>query len=81
MWSFLSTSPRLLNVRWPAPLGQQSVCCARLMRDNHMLLGVCLNSNSAPALESLQVHSRGMPLAEDVDLRQLAAQTEYYTGA
>jgi len=31
--------------------------------------------------EILQIHTRGMPLAEDVDLRELAAVTHGYTGA
>lgn len=31
--------------------------------------------------EILQIHTRGMPLAEDVDLKKLAAMTHGYTGA
>ncbi len=31
--------------------------------------------------EVLQIHTRGMPLAEDVDLKKLAAMTHGYTGA
>jgi transitional endoplasmic reticulum ATPase len=31
--------------------------------------------------EVLQIHTRGMPLAEDVDLQKLAAMTHGYTGA
>ncbi|MEM2092699.1 MAG: CDC48 family AAA ATPase [Candidatus Bathyarchaeia archaeon] len=32
-------------------------------------------------LEILQIHTRGMPLAEDVDLKKLAEMTHGYTGA
>ncbi len=32
-------------------------------------------------LEIFKVHTRGMPLADDVDLEELAERTEYYTGA
>ncbi|MEB3788054.1 MAG: AAA family ATPase, partial [Desulfurococcales archaeon] len=32
-------------------------------------------------LEILRIHTRNMPLGEDVDLRELARQTEGYTGA
>ena len=32
-------------------------------------------------LEILQIHTRGMPLAEDIDLRQLASELHGYTGA
>jgi len=32
-------------------------------------------------LEILKIHTRGMPLAEDVDLKRLAAMTESYSGA
>jgi len=32
-------------------------------------------------LEILKVHTRSMPLAEDVDLQKIAEKTEYYTGA
>ncbi|MEM2312931.1 MAG: CDC48 family AAA ATPase [Candidatus Nezhaarchaeales archaeon] len=32
-------------------------------------------------LEILKVHTRNMPLAEDVDLQKIAEKTEYYTGA
>jgi len=37
--------------------------------------------NDAGRLEILKVHTRGMPLAEDVSLDQLAAQTEGYVGS
>ena len=32
-------------------------------------------------LEILQIHTRGMPLAEEIDLRQLASELHGYTGA
>ena len=37
--------------------------------------------NEDGRLEILQIHTRGMPIAEGVDLRQLAAELHGYTGA
>ncbi len=37
--------------------------------------------NKKARLEIFKVHTRGMPLADDVDLEELAEKTEYYTGA
>ncbi|MHA1648881.1 MAG: AAA family ATPase, partial [Candidatus Helarchaeota archaeon] len=37
--------------------------------------------NREERLEILKVHTKNMPLAEDVDLNSIAARTEYYSGA
>lgn len=37
--------------------------------------------NADGRLEILQIHTRGMPLAEDIDLKTLAAELHGYTGA
>jgi len=46
--------------------------------DREIEIGV---PNVEGRLEILQIHTRGMPLAEDIDLRQLASELHGYTGA
>ena len=46
--------------------------------DREIEIGV---PNVEGRLEILQIHTRGMPLAEEIDLRQLASELHGYTGA
>jgi transitional endoplasmic reticulum ATPase len=46
--------------------------------DREIEIGV---PDKAARFEILQIHTRGMPLAEDVDLKKLAEMTHGYTGA
>src|SRR5215212_10006242 len=46
--------------------------------DREIEIGV---PNAEGRLEILQIHTRGMPLAEDIDLRDLASELHGYTGA
>src|ERR671938_843301 len=46
--------------------------------DREIEIGV---PNAEGRIEILQIHTRGMPLAEDIDLRQLASELHGYTGA
>src|SRR5919198_3029633 len=46
--------------------------------DREIEIGV---PNAEGRLEILQIHTRGMPLAEDIDLRELASELHGYTGA
>jgi transitional endoplasmic reticulum ATPase len=46
--------------------------------DREIEIGV---PNAEGRLEILQIHTRGMPLAEDIDLQELASELHGYTGA
>ncbi|HXV47118.1 MAG TPA: CDC48 family AAA ATPase [Nitrososphaera sp.] len=46
--------------------------------DREIEIGV---PNAEGRLEILQIHTRGMPLSEDIDLQELAAELHGYTGA
>lgn len=46
--------------------------------DREIEIGV---PNAEGRLEILQIHSRGMPLAEDIDLRHISSELHGYTGA
>ncbi|MBV9178027.1 MAG: CDC48 family AAA ATPase [Nitrososphaeraceae archaeon] len=46
--------------------------------DREIEIGV---PNAEGRLEILQIHTRGMPLGEDIDLQQLASELHGYTGA
>jgi transitional endoplasmic reticulum ATPase len=46
--------------------------------DREIEIGV---PNAEGRLEILQIHTRGMPLSEDIDLQELAARLHGYTGA
>src|ERR671912_562441 len=46
--------------------------------DREIEIGV---PNAEGRIEILQIHTRGMPLAEDIDMRQLASELYGYTGA
>lgn len=55
---------------------------AALVRPGRLDLLLYVPPPDAPGrLEALRIHSRGMPLAPDVDLPALAADTQLFTGA